>query len=130
MRYVAWGGKAGFRASANPIKYVKNDKFFMIVVRSCHDIGEGSEKIHAEGTVGLSSAGRHKLQERLDKFFGLRVIEELDARVLAFARDTRTVSDRDRVMSLHVRTIVAPLVPDDVSGLLAGNPPVPPLGGA
>jgi hypothetical protein len=93
-------------------------------MRTAYNVRERSKQIHIKRAIGLPPTGRHETEAGADEFRSLRVIEEPDAFVIAFARDAVTVRNGDRLVLLHMEAIIAPLVPDDVSRPLSIRRPV------
>ena len=63
VRDIGRGVKVCFRAFADPVEYVNDDKLLVVVMRFRYDIGECAEEVHAECAFGLSAGGRHQWQE-------------------------------------------------------------------
>src|SRR5262249_24496707 len=107
--------EVGLRAAADPAEQVDQAKLLIITMRAGHNVREGSEQIDVKRAIGQPLTGGHETKEGANEHLSLRVVEQSDAFVVALACDARTVRDGDRVMFLHMKESIAPLIPDDVS---------------
>jgi hypothetical protein len=124
IRYVRWGIKVCFGTFADPVNYINNYELFFVMMWFCHDISKSTEEVYAECAVRLPSIRRHQPKKCLNEIPGLGVVQKFDASMLSFARDARTVRNRDCIVSPQGEAVVLPLVTDNIPGSLAVRWPV------